>query len=199
MSEERRKILEMVQDGTVTPEQGTALLDLVADSTAAGADQATPVATAIRGGPRGRPDWVARTCHYWIYGLAAGLLVMLAGGTVVSAAYQQERITGWTWLFGWLPFSVGLATITIAFWSRTAPWIHLRVLSPSDRVFLGFPVPLRLAALALGIARRWVPKLRDTALDEAILVLADGLADDQPIMIEVDERGKGEHVQIYIG
>ncbi len=199
MSEERRKILEMVQGGTVTPEQGAALLDLVSDSAAAGADQAAPVDTASSGRPRGRPDWVARTRHYWIYGLGAGMTVMLAGGAVVSASYQQQRITPWTWLVGWIPFSVGLATVTIATWARTAPWIHLRVLSPSDRVFVGFPVPLRLAALVLSIARRWIPKLRDTTIDEAILVLADGLADDQPIVIDVDETDKGEHVQIYIG
>ncbi len=199
MSEERTKILEMIQSGTVTPEQGAALLDVVSDSAPAGADQATPVDLASSGGSGGHPDWVARTRHYWIYGLAAGMLVMLAGGAVVSAAYQQERITGWTWLFGWIPFSLGLATTTTAVWARTATWIHLRVISASDRVFLGFPVPLRLAALVLRIARPWIPKLRDTAIDEAILILADGLADDQPIMIEADERDKGEHVQIYIG
>jgi len=199
MSEERRKILEMVQGGTVTPEQGAALLDLVSGSAPAGADQATPIDPASSQRSSGRPDWVARTRHYWIYGLAAGTTVMLAGGAVVLAAYQQERITSWTWLFGWIPFSLGLATITIAVWARTAPWIHLRVISPSDRLFLGFPVPLRLAALVLSIARPWIPKLGDTAIDEAILVLADGLADDQPIMIEVDETDKGERVQIYIG
>jgi hypothetical protein len=199
MSEERRKILEMVQGGTVTPEQGAALLGLISDSAPPGGDQATPVDPASGGRPGGRPDWVARTRHYWIYGLAAGMLVMLAGGAVVSAAYQQERITLWTWLFGWIPFSLGLATITIAVWARTAPWVHLRILGPSDRVVLGFPVPLRLAALVLSVARPWIPKLRDTAIDEAILVLADGLADDQPIMIEVNEQDKGEHVQIYIG
>jgi len=199
MSEERRKILEMVQGGTVTPEQGAALLDLVSGSAPAGADQATPIDPASSQGSSGHPDWVARTRHYWIYGLAAGTTVMLAGGAVVLAAYQQERITPWTWLFGWIPFSLGLATITIAVWARTAPWIHLRVISPSDRLFLGFPVPLRLAALVLSIARPWIPKLGDTVIDEAILVLADGLADDQPIMIEVDETDKGERVQIYIG
>jgi hypothetical protein len=124
---------------------------------------------------------------------------MLVGGAVVTTAYQQGRVSLWTWLCGWIPLFLGLAVISIAAWIRTAHWVHLRVISQEDRVVLGFPLPLRLSALAAGIARRFIPQFRDTGIDEAILGLRDGLHDDQPITVEVNDEDEGEHVQIYVG
>lgn len=198
MSAERKKILEMVSSGQLTAEQAATLLDLVAEpeplETQQG-DDSQPVAAAS---PAAEPAW--REGHaYWLYPLFAGTVVMLIGGTVVANAYQQSRVGLGTWICGWIPLSLGLLTIILAAWVRTARWIHLRVIGKDDRLSLAFPLPLRLGALVLTMARPFIPQLRKTAVDELILTLRESLADDQPITIEVEDEEEGEYVQIYIG
>jgi hypothetical protein len=118
---------------------------------------------------------------------------------VIANAYQQSRVGLGTWVCGWIPLSVGLLTIVLAAWVRTARWIHLRVIGKGNRISIAFPLPLRLGATVLSIVRPFIPQLRKTAVDELILTLRESLADDQPLTIEVEDEEEGEHVQIYIG
>ncbi len=198
MSAEKKKILEMVASGQLTAEQAATLLDLVAEPEPLDAEQGDdgqPVAAAR---PATEPAWREGNA-YWLYPLSAGTVVMLIGGTVIANAYQQGRAGLGAWICGWIPLSVGLLTVILAAWVRTARWIHLRVIGKDDRLSLAFPLPLRLSALILSLARPFIPQLRKTAVDELILTLRESLADDQPITIEVDDEEEGEYVQIFIG
>jgi len=49
------------------------------------------------------------------------------------------------------------------------------------------------------MARPFSSRLRETAIDEAIMALNDGLETDQPIVVEVDDEQEGEQVSIRIG
>ncbi len=198
MSAEKKKILEMVASGQLTAEQAATLLDLVAEPEfldTEEADDSQPVSAAT---PATEPAW-RKGYAYWLYPLFAGTVVMLIGGTVIANAYQQSRVGLGTWACGWIPLAIGVLTVVLAAWVRNARWIHLRVIGQGDRVSLAFPLPLRLSATVLSIARPFVPKLRETAVDELILTLRDGLTDDQPLTIEVEDEEEGEYVQIYIG
>jgi hypothetical protein len=125
--------------------------------------------------------------------------LLLVGGTVVSAMHQQQRVNAWTWLCGWIPLFVGLSVVTLAAWARTAHWIHLRVRDHGEHVALSFPLPLGLAAAVVRVARPFVPRLRDTAIDEAILAVRDGLEGNEDITIDVQDDEEGERVQIDFG
>lgn len=198
MSTEKKKILEMVASGQLTAEQAATLLDLVAEPEppdTARVDGSQPTSEAR---PTAEPTW--REGHaYWLYPLFAGTVVMLVGGTVIGTAYQQSRVGPGTLICGWMPLFLGLLTVILAAWVRTARWIHMRVIGKDDRLSLAFPLPLRLGALVLNIARPFIPQFRKTVVDELILTLRDGLTDDQPITIEVEDEEEGEYVQIYIG
>jgi hypothetical protein len=61
------------------------------------------------------------------------------------------------------------------------------------------PLPLGLAAAAVRLARPFVPQLRDTAVDEAMLALRDGLEGSEDITIDVQDDDQGESVQIDFG
>jgi hypothetical protein len=62
-------------------------------------------------------------------------------------------------------------------------------------------LPLTLAAWIIRLARRYVPQLRDTAIDEMILALREtsDIDEDNPIYIDVQDDKDGEQVLIYFG
>ena len=196
MSEERKKILEMVESKQVSPEQGAALLKLVSEpdeKEAEPAEQVPPVeeARVVAGRELARP--------FWMYPLGGGLVLLLVGGTVVTTMHQQQRVNAWTWLCGWIPLFVGLSVVTLAAWARTAHWVHLRVRDHGQHIALSLPLPLGLAAVAMRVARPFVPQLRDTAVDEAILALREGLQGNEDITIDVQDDEEGESVHIDFG
>jgi hypothetical protein len=222
MSEERKKILDMVSSGKISPDEGAALLRLVSvsdeeetadteqqpplpEGEAQGAAEPTPAhgadTAAVGPGPEGQT--AARVTggagRAWLYPLWAGLLLLLVGGTVVLAMHEQQRANAGTWLCGWIPLFVGLTIVTLAAWSRTAHWIHLRVRDHETNIALSLPLPLGLAAATVRLARPFVPQLRDTAVDEAILALRDGLEGNEDITIDVQDDDQGESVQIDFG
>jgi hypothetical protein len=198
MSEERKRILDMVGSGQISPEQGTALLEAVAGSDGEEKAQAEGPLPP----PMAEPQVVAEhaPAHVlWMYPLGAGLALLLIGTTVVAGMHQQQRVNVWTWLCGWIPLFVGLTVVTLAAWARTAHWIHLRVRDHGNHIALSFPLPLGLAAAVVRVARPFVPGLRDTAVDDAILALRDGLQGGEDITIDVQDDERGERVQIDFG
>jgi hypothetical protein len=218
MSEERKRILDMVGSGQISPEQGAALLELVtapdeeetaqaeekqpspAEETQVVAAHAPAYALWVDPLGAGTPSRVSGTSPRVLGGVGgAGLVLLLVGGTVVSAMHQQQRVNAWTWLCGWIPLFVGLSVVTLAAWARTAHWIHLRVRDHGEHVALSFPLPLGLAAAVVRVARPFVPRLRDTAIDEAILAVRDGLQGNEDITIDVQDDEEGESVQIDFG
>jgi hypothetical protein len=198
MSDERRKILGMVESGQITAEEAASLLDLVSDEQPEDADQAQAAQTALDAPEVGQLASAGRR-HYWYYPLAAGSVAVLLGGTVIASAQPHSRAGATTWLCGWIPLFVGLATVTVAVWARTAHWIHLRIVDRDDRVTVSLPLPLGITALVLRAIRPFVPSLRETAVDEVILAVQEGLTEGQPLTIEVEDEEAGEHVQICIG
>jgi hypothetical protein len=197
MSEERRKILQMVSDRHISPEEGAGLLKLVdAQDQAAVGDGAEGQPSTIEHAPAG-----GRHSHsqYWQYPLLIGLAIVALGMAVVAPAYQNERVNPATWLCGWIPLVFGLTLATIAAWSRSAHWIHLRVHTAHERLSLHLPLPLGATAAVLSAVRPFVPRLRDTAVDEVIIALRDGLQGGEDIVLEVRDDQEGERVNIDFG
>jgi hypothetical protein len=58
---------------------------------------------------------------------------------------------------------------------------------------------VRLAAWFLRLFSPFIPKLRDTGVDELILALDETTTPDNPFYVEVNEGKDGEKVQVYIG
>ena len=197
MSEERKKILRMVESGRISAEEGAQLLGLVSEAKPAGADAAPPD-EPLTAQEELRSSQAPDRSRYWWYPFWGGALLMVLGGAVVSASRPQGRGGGWVWICGWIPLFLGLVVVTLAAWARNVHWIHLRVKDKESRVSFSSPLPLRFSAALLHVARRFVPKLRETNVDEVILALRDGLRDGQPVTIEVQDEEEGEQVQIEI-
>lgn len=217
MSDERLQILRMIEEKQLTPDEGIQLLEALSAGEEVALEQTdtenegepaslppvskTPPAqselleeaTAAYPAP---PDW-ATFGHLWLIPLAVGG-VLSAVGLGLVLLIQVASQGSFFLVCGWMPLLAGLATIALAFWSRTARWLHIRIRG-EQRISLSFPLPLRLAGWILRLVRPFVPQLEETGLDEVILSLDEGLAGEGGFYVDVQDDEDGERVQVYIG
>ncbi len=192
MEEERLTILEMLEAGQIDADEAAALLAALGpEEEAAVAEPSPPPGAGTRPGER----WA----RFWVYPLLAGGLVLILGALVMGLIYATDAARGWL-ICGWTPMILGLIVVFLAWWTRGARWLHLRITEEGERkVAFSFPLPLGLAAWGLRIAQPFVPQLRETGVDDLIIVLRDSPSQDEPIFIDVQDDEDGERVEIYIG
>ena len=95
---------------------------------------------------------------------------------------------------------LGLAIMLLAWWTRRAKWLHLRISERGKRrIALSFPLPLTLAAWVLRVAQPFVPQLEESGVDDLILALRDSNTRDEPLFVDVQDDQDGERVQVYLG
>jgi hypothetical protein len=123
-------------------------------------------------------------------------------GLLMYWAYRSGGFGVW-FACATVPFAFGVFAAVLAWASRASRWIHIRVNSEgahrSRRIAISFPLPIRLAAWALRVAGPFIPKLRDTGVDELILALEETTSPENPLFVDVHEGEGGERVQVYIG
>jgi hypothetical protein len=116
----------------------------------------------------------------------------------------QQRAGVGFWFFCFtVPFLIGVAVIGLAYQSRTAHWLHVRIHQAQDvwprRINLSFPLPIRLTSWFLSRFKDRISGLQNTSLDEIILALDHTTTPENPLFIQVDEGEDGERVEIFIG
>ncbi len=223
---ERLQILEMIENGTITASEGASLLKaleadyMVEDMSFDSEDEPEPFVTDEAGYSKGNEpaaeplsgDVIADTFdpeiekwkRWWMIPLWIGVGITVIGGLLMVWAYQASGFGFW---FGcsWLPFLLGVAVMVMAWSSRSARWLHLRIQQEPGEwprtIAFSFPLPLRFAAWFLRTFGQFIPKVNETGVDfdQLIQVLENSTNSETPFYIEVDEGDNGEKVQIYIG
>jgi hypothetical protein len=140
--------------------------------------------------------------QWWIIPLWVGVAITVSGGFLMYWAQQSAGIGLW-FLCAGVPFLTGVAVMALAWASRSAPWLHLRVQQkPGEhpqRIAFSFPLPIRPTAWFLRNFGGRIPQLKDTSLDEVLLAVGESTSPESPIYIQVDEGDEGEKVEIFIG
>ncbi len=218
---ERMRILEMVEQGSITSADAIRLLDALSGSEppmvspepfdrpssseptayASAADLQSTEAETNSPGPRNDPNMDAWR-QWWRFPLAIGTLVTLASGLLL---YQAYRTIGYGfWFFcTWVPLTLGIVVMSLSWFSRTARWLHIRIYQGSgewpQRIALSFPLPIRFSAWVLRRFGKWIPNLEGTSLDELLLALDENTSSNQPFYVEVEDDEDGDRVQVFIG
>jgi hypothetical protein len=203
MSEERAKILNMLADGKINAEQASQLLSALggAPDGAASEEAVLRPGQAASTGASTPPDLTPHFGSLWLIPMYVGLVLFVCGALAAFPLYAGGA--GWVFaVCGWPVFVIGLLTMIGAWLSSRSRWIHVRItnVDGSKRsIKFSFPIPLRLSAWALKTGSRFIPKLKDTGVDEMIAALDEGMTGDQPLVVDVQEDDDGERVQVYIG
>lgn len=185
MSEERDRILKMVEDGTVNASEAEELLASIEEG-----DEALEATGEVTTAPLGDEPWEVPVIAGTVLS-GFGLLGILRG----QRAGMLGRVSAWATLL------LGLLAVVVGIWSRNAPWLHVRVKeSDGDSIHIRLPLPLGLGQLILSLARGFVDEETAEQLDSAMAFI-DGLQHGEqqdPLRIEVDD-GQGSQVQVSIG
>jgi hypothetical protein len=198
MEEERLGILRMLETGQIGAEEAASLLAALKPEEPVQPEiaEAVPLPREDR-----LPSSEARWARFWVYPLMVGAGVLAVGALVAVLVYATSAARGWL-VCGWLPMILGLGVMLLAWWTRRATWLHLRI-SEGDsgrrRIALSLPLPLAFTAWVLRVAQPFVPQLKETGVDELIIALRDSARRDEPMSIDVQDDEGGERIQIYIG
>jgi hypothetical protein len=131
-----------------------------------------------------------RSQGWWLIPLGAGMAFLGGGGMLAS-------LGSWWWLAAIPLLLIGTLLTILAAGSRTSPWIFIRVRGAGRRpVRVLVPVPVRVAAWGVQIARPWARGMDMTALDELLLTLERELVSEHNLVIDVDDVAGSERVRV---
>jgi hypothetical protein len=223
---ERIQILEMIESGVITAEEGARLLqaldadDRLEETLADEAQFSSQDGMPGTGSEASAEDEfgslngevienefepnIEKWKRYWVIPLWIGVGITIIGSLLMLWVYQS---TGFSFWFGctWLPFFLGVVLIAMAWGSRSARWLHLRVKQEPGEwpqtIAFSFPLPLNFAAWFMRTFGQFIPRVNEIGLDfdQIIESFKNNTTPETPFYVEVDEGDSGETVQIYIG
>ncbi len=228
---ERRLILEMIDSGKISAEDGLHLLqalpeteedetpdlvyavyealpnaevteaerpdaDLPMDETVVTNEDGYSSAAA----DNGAPDF-NRWRGFWIIPLWIGVGITILGSLLMFWAAQTAGLGFWFFCAG-VPFALGIVLLVLAWQSRSARWLHLRVKQkpgewPSTFA-ISFPLPIRMFSWFMRTFRQYIPGMETAPVEDVLATLEGSTSPENPLYIEVEEED-GERVQIFIG
>ena len=213
-AEERRKVLQMVQDGKISAEQAASLMRaLDADADAPEAEIEVLETGAPYGNDTGSgserfdaPEFEAikaRARRFAMIPLWIGVAITVLSAWGIYSVQQSSGLSFW-FFFLMIPLFIGVLLIALGASGQTSRWLYINV----DRrnahdgprnITLGFPLPLGLTAWFLRTFGHTIHGMRNTNVDEIIQILDATGKSGAPLIINANDKEDGEHVQIYIG
>jgi hypothetical protein len=208
-SEERKKILQMVEDGKITAEEAAQLMRaLDADAAEVGADVLeTETATGFEGDDRSSgADFErvkARARSFAMIPLWIGVLIAVLSSWGIYTIQQNAGMNFWFYCL-LFPLFLGIVLIVIGAGGQSSRWLYVNVDRRTARdgpknISLGFPLPLGLTSWFLRTFGRNIQGMKNTNVDDIIQILDATGKSDQPFIVNVNDDGDGERVQVYIG
>ncbi len=139
--------------------------------------------------------------NWWRYPLWTGVAVTIIGAALMYLAVRSDGFGFW-FACAWFPFLFGVAVLALAWGSRQARWLHVRIRrQPGEspqRISISLPLPLRLAASVIRIFNIRTREIENQRLSDLILTL-EKTSPEAPFYVHVNDSDDGEQVEIYIG
>jgi len=207
-SEERRKILQMVQDGKISAEQAASLMRaLEADADPAESEvEVLEAGAGFSSESSDAPEFEevkARARRFAMIPLWIGVFISVGSAWAIYAVQQSAGINFWFFCL-LFPFLLGVLLIVLGAGGPSSKWLYVNV----DRrkandgprnITLGFPLPLGLTAWFLRTFGHSIRGMQNTNVDEIIQILDATGKSGAPLIINANDNEDGEHVQVYIG
>jgi hypothetical protein len=205
-SEERRKILQIVQEGKISAEQAATLMR------ALDADSAEPEVEVLETGTGPSDEGndsshfeevKARARHYAMIPLWIGVFISVLSAWAIYSVQQAAGVNFWFFCL-LVPFLLGVLLIVLGAGGQSSKWLYVNVDRRNARdwprnITLGFPLPFGLTAWFLRTFGHNIRGMRNTNVDDIIQILDATGTSDAPLIINANDSEDGEHVQVYIG
>ncbi|MFT3892671.1 MAG: hypothetical protein QM730_13655 [Anaerolineales bacterium] len=208
-SEERKKILQMVEEGKISAEQASKLMSaLQADAVEEPIEvyQSEP-SSGFEESAASAPEFEdvkRRARQFAMIPLWIGVAIAVLSSWGIYSVQQSAGVNFWFFCL-MFPLLLGVLLIALSAGGQGSKWLYVNV----DRrqahdgprnITLAFPLPLGLTAWFLRTFGHTIQGLENTNVDEIIQVLNATGTSDAPLIVNVhNDEGEGEHVQVYIG
>jgi hypothetical protein len=207
-SEERRKILQMVEEGKISAEEAAHLMRVLeADAAGAEIEFVEPEPTSsFTTSETSAPEFEEvkqRARRFAAIPLWSGILIAVLSAWGMYGIQQNAGMNFWFYCL-LFPLFLGVLLIALGAGGQSSRWLYVNV----DRRFahdgprnitLGFPLPLGLTSWFLRTFGHNIHGMRNTNVDDIIQILDATRKTGVPFIVNVNDDEDGERVQVYIG
>jgi len=199
-SEERRKILQMVEEGRISAEEAASLMRALDEDSAEAEIEVFETGT---GAGDEFEEVKSRARRFAMIPLWIGVFVAVLSAWGIYTIQQSAGVNFWFFCL-MFPLLLGVLLIVLGAGGPGSKWLYVNV----DRrqahdwpqnITLGFPLPLGLTAWFLRNFGHNIRGMGKTNVDEIIQVLDATGKSGAPFIVNVNDDEDGEHVQVYIG
>ena len=207
-SEERKKILQMVAEGKISPtEAATLMRALDADAveeeieviqTAAGKNSESTDAPEFE-------EIKSRARRFALIPLWIGVFITVFSAWIIYSIQQNGGTNFWFYCMV-LPLMIGVLLIALGAGGRSSRWLYVDIDRRNAKagdgprhITLGFPLPLGLVAWFFRTFGSNIQGMSQSRVDGIIQMMNATRDSNEPLIINVDDRDDGEHVRIFIG
>ena len=204
-SEEKKKILQMVENGKITAEEAMNLIKTLEETPAEDDIEIIETEAGPEGERSAGPEFEeikARAKRFAMFPLWIGVGFTVLGAYWMFALVQNANYGFW-FFCAWFPLLLGLLVIALSAGGMNSRWLYVNVDQRKgewpQHITLGFPIPLGIISWSLRNFGHFIRGMDRDNIDEILIALslADNL--DDPLIVNVDEGEHGEQVQVYIG
>lgn len=207
-SEERRKILQMVEEGRISPQEAASLMNVLDEDADLVQEEVDVFQAASGPGFEGSsaPEFEevkSRARRFAMIPLWTGVFIAVLSAWGIYSIQQSAGVNFWFFCL-MVPLLLGVLLIALSAGGQGSKWLYVNV----DRrkaqewpqnITLGFPLPLGLTAWFLRNFGHNIRGMGKTNVDEIIQVLDATGKSGAPFIVNVHDDEDGEHVQVYIG
>ena len=209
-SEERKKILQMVQDGKVSAGDAAKLMmALDADADPAEAEMEVIQPDTGQGFEKSEaPEFEeikSRARRFSLIPLWIGIFVTVISAWAIYGIQQNGGANFWFYCMV-LPLLAGVLLITLGAGGRSARWIYLDVDRPYAKrgdgprhITFGLPLPLGIIDWFFRTFGNYFQGLSKSRVEGMIHLMNATRNSNEPFILNIDDSDDGEHVRIFIG
>ena len=209
-SEERRKILQMVEEGKVSAGDAAKLM-LALDADADPAEEEMEVIQTVNSQgfkSTDAPEFEeikSRARRFSLIPLWIGIFVTVLSAWAIYGIQQNAGANFWFYCL-MLPLLAGVLLITLGAGGRSARWIYLDVDRPYAKrgdgprhITFGLPLPLGIIDWFLRTFGNYFQGLSRSRVEGMIHLMNATRNSNEPFILNIDDSDDGEHVRIFIG
>jgi len=190
-----REILEKIEQGLLSPEEGARLMSEPPVEAHPTHEEVLPNEE-----PRAEPEFDPRLDYWkrwWMVPLWVGLSIFVLAAWLMAWAHLNER--GFWFVCSFFPLVGGLFVVLLGWWSQNARWVHVRVREKTGKnIAISIPIPIGLGKWFFRVFGKTIPGLRDQEkVLDSMPEMLDALGKNkEPLSVEVNDEGAEVQVDI---
>ena len=209
-SEERKKILQMVEEGKVSASDAARLMLALEAAADPGEAEIEVIQTGTSQGFESTqaPEFEeikSRARRFSLIPLWIGIFITVLSAWVIYGIQQNGGANFWFYCMV-LPLLAGVLLITLGAGGRSARWMYVDVDRPYAKrgdgprhITLGFPLPLGIIDWIFRTFGNYFQGSSKRRVEGFIQLMNVTRDSNEPFILNVDDSDDGEHVRIFIG